>query len=152
MRTPSEIAGARSSLGFARAPGSASACIWERPSVNWPPVPPVLAFMGLRNEDANGRPVPTSLIPLAAVLEQLKPEPIEILCRSDFLISAPDSNDDDQSIKAPVLVRDPVHGDHIRFDAGVTEGLSEPANVGRILDVGRPGIDFLWLAEKIIPR
>jgi len=121
--------------------------IWERLNKAWPPVPPVLAFMGLRNEDANGRPVPTSLIPLTTVLAQLQSETIEVLCQPDFLISSPDSNDDNQSIKAAILVRDPVHGDHIRFDAGVTEGLNEPANVAldklkAVLRGGEGRVDF----------
>lgn len=125
---------------------------WQQTKVNWPPVPPVLGFMGLRNEDANGRAVPTSIIPLVEIIKELDAETLLDLRRSEFSISAPDSNDDAGtgdafSIKAPILVADPLHGDCIRFDANVTEGLTERAGVAldklaAVLRRGKGRLDF----------
>ncbi len=111
-----------------------SSFIGEQQKVNWPPVPPVLAFYGLRNEDLNGRAVPTSIIPLVDIMRALDDETRIELRQPHFSISAPASNDDAGtgnafSIKAAILVEDPVHGDCIRFDANVTTGLTEEAEI-----------------------
>lgn len=81
------------------------------------PIPRLLGFVGLRNQDAAGLPVATEDLPFEPVLAQLSPEVIAALERPEYQIDPPSSNDTTALANVPVLVRS---GDKtfVRFASG----------------------------------
>lgn len=93
-------------------------------------IPPVLSFRGYRNEDAYGRSVRTTVLTLAEVVSKLGEETLGVLQRPEFRINGVASNEGAHSVSGvPILMRHRVHGDHVRYDAAVMEGMTERADI-----------------------
>jgi|GEM_PF-2147587 len=69
------------------------------------PVPHYLGFVGLRNQDAMGRPVATEDLPFVPVLAQLEEDVRKTLEQPEFRIEPPASNDTCALVGVPLVVR-----------------------------------------------
>ena len=106
------------------------------------PSPRFLCFIGLRNHDANGRPVATELITVDSIVEVATPRLLRAMQRKDFEIRPGQSNDRQSILNMPLLEFCPATNKPLlRFNAneGQTVGMKESARrtvreVGEVLE------------------
>jgi L-asparagine oxygenase len=71
------------------------------------PIPQFLGFVSLRNQDRDGRPIPTEVLSNDAVLRRLSNErALAVLCEGEFRINPPASNNGNLPLEnVPLIVR-----------------------------------------------
>ncbi len=106
------------------------------------PSPRFLCFIGMRNRDAKGRPVPTELIPVDAIVAAVSPRLLRAMQVRQFELRPGQSNDRQSILNMPLLEFCPVTNKPLlRFNAneGQTVGMTQSAQrtvreVGEVLD------------------
>lgn len=92
------------------------------------PIPRFLGFTGLRNADANGKPVPTRVLPVAPVLATLPVNTLAALFQHEHVINAPASNSCAPLVRVPLL--EEVAGEYLlrfNFDPAQVQGTTKRA-------------------------
>lgn len=91
---------------------------FETKSIAQSPIPHFLGFIGLRNSDKEGKPIPTEVLPFRDIVDRISNETAEVLRAREFTIRPPESNNR-PPLRASALVVDAENTNEsfIRYNA-----------------------------------